>query len=81
MLWGLIYTGAFLAAFAGSAVFKMTYDPLGGLTKVDWSDAVGTVYTDSPTRATGCRTTTNRPASITGRSTNISTLACGKAAG
>ena len=48
LLWGLIYTGAFLAAFAGSAVFKMTYDPLGGLTKVDWSDAVGTVYTDIP---------------------------------
>ena len=40
-MWGLVYTGAFLAAFVGSAVFKMKYDPLGGLTRVDWSDAVG----------------------------------------
>ena len=47
-MWGLVYTGAFLAAFVGSAVFKMKYDPLGGLTRVDWSDAVGTVHLDIP---------------------------------
>ena len=47
-MWGLVYTGAFLAAFVGSAVFKMKHDPLGGLTRVDWSDAVGTVHLDIP---------------------------------
>lgn len=48
MLWGVLYAGAFLAAFVGSAVFKMTHDPLGGATKVAWSDETGTVYTDIP---------------------------------
>ena len=48
LLWGLVYTGAFLAAFVGSAIFKMKYDPLGGLTKVNWNDQVGTVHADIP---------------------------------
>ena len=48
VLWGFVYAGAFLAAFVGSAVFKMKHDPLGGLTKVAWSDAVGAVHTDLP---------------------------------
>lgn len=47
MLWGLVYTGAFLAAFVGSAVWKLT-DPLGKTAKVDWNDKVGTAYTDIP---------------------------------
>ena len=43
-MWGLIYGGTFTGVFLLSAIFKMTYDPLG--TRVDWSDVVGTVYTD-----------------------------------
>ena len=45
-MWGFLYVGAFLASFALSAVIKMTYDPMGGAMEVDWSDAVGRVYTD-----------------------------------
>ena len=44
--WALIYTGAFILSFAASAIFKMTYDPTHGKYKADWSDSVGTVYTD-----------------------------------
>ena len=44
--WGLIYTAAFLAAFAGSALFKMQFDPTHGKYTVQWSDAIGKVYTD-----------------------------------
>ena len=44
--WGLIYAAAFLAAFAGSALFKMKFDPTHGKYTVHWSDAVGKVYTD-----------------------------------
>lgn len=46
--WAVIYIGAFLAAFAASALFKMTYSPLSGLTRVDWNDSIGRVYTDLP---------------------------------
>ena len=44
--WGLIYTAAFLTAFVGSAFFKMKYDPTHGKYSVQWSDAIGKVYTD-----------------------------------
>ena len=44
--WGLIYTAAFLAAFVGSAFFKLTYDLTHGKYTAQWSDAVGKVYTD-----------------------------------
>lgn len=43
-MWGLIYGATFTGVFLLSAIFKMTYDPLG--TRVDWSGAVGAVYTD-----------------------------------
>lgn len=43
-MWGLIYGAAFTGVFLLSAIIKMTYDPLG--TRVDWSGAVGAVYTD-----------------------------------
>ena len=43
-MWGLIYGVTFTGVFLLSAIFKMTYDPLG--MRVDWSGAVGTVYTD-----------------------------------
>ena len=44
--WGLIYTVAFLAAFVGSALFKISSDPTHGKYSVQWSDAIGKVYTD-----------------------------------
>lgn len=46
MLWGLLYVAVFLAVFVVSAVFKMTYKPWAKEFTVDWSDAVGTCYTD-----------------------------------
>lgn len=46
VLWGFIYVGAFLAAFAISAVVKLTTDPTGGEFKAEWNDSVGTIYTD-----------------------------------
>lgn len=49
VLWGFIYIGVFVLAFAASAVFKMTYQPAWSkATTVDWNDSVGTVYTDIP---------------------------------
>ena len=45
-MWGFVYVFAFIAAFGGSAAFKMTHVPLGGEFSVDWDDLVGTVYTD-----------------------------------
>ena len=45
-MWGLIYTGAFLAAFAASAAFKMTWNPLGDKYSVQWDDSVGAMYAD-----------------------------------
>ena len=47
-MWGFLYAGAFIASFALSALFKMSYDPLAEETRVEWSGAVGTVYTDLP---------------------------------
>lgn len=44
--WIMIYILAFLAAFAGSALFKLKYDPSHGKYSVKWSDAVGTKLTD-----------------------------------
>lgn len=46
VMWGFIYIGAFIAAFAVSAVIKMTSDPFHGKYKVEWNDTVGAVYTD-----------------------------------
>ncbi len=45
-MWGFIYVLAFIVTFAGSAIFKMTYNPYGSEFSVDWNDSVGTVYTD-----------------------------------
>ena len=47
-MWGLIYAGAFLAAFAVSAALKMTADPFGGKYTAAWDSTVGSVYTDLP---------------------------------
>ncbi len=46
VLWGLIYVGAFLAAFTVSAVFKLTYNPMSKEFSVDWNDSVGTIHID-----------------------------------
>ena len=46
IMWGFIYAGAFIAAFAASVVFKMTYNPSGKEYRVEWSDSVGKIYTD-----------------------------------
>ncbi len=45
-MWGFLYAGAFVAAFAASAVFKMKYNPLGKKYTVAWSDSVGKIYKD-----------------------------------
>ena len=45
-MWGFIYVGAFIAAFAVSAVIKLTYNPLGDKYSMHWDDSVGTVYSD-----------------------------------
>ncbi len=45
-MWGLIYVGAFIAAFIISAAVKMTVDPFAGKYKAHWDSSVGTVYTD-----------------------------------
>lgn len=43
----LLCVGVFIISFAGSAIFKLTYTP-PDLKKysVDWSDKIGTIYTD-----------------------------------
>lgn len=46
IMWGLIYTAAFIVTFAVSAAVKAAWDPLGGKYSVQWDDSVGTVYTD-----------------------------------
>lgn len=45
-MWGLIYVGAFIAAFGVSAIAKMKIDPFGGKYAAHWDSSVGTVYTD-----------------------------------
>lgn len=45
-MWGFLYAGAFLAAFAASALFKLKHDPFGGRYTVAWDESVGTVCTD-----------------------------------
>lgn len=45
-MWGFIYTGTFIAAFAISAVIKLVYNPLGNKYTVHWDDTIGNVYTD-----------------------------------
>ncbi|MCD8014953.1 MAG: alpha/beta hydrolase [Lachnospiraceae bacterium] len=46
-LFVLLCIVVFLVSFIGSAIFKMTYtSPALAAYSVDWSDAVGTVYTD-----------------------------------
>lgn len=46
MLWGFIYVTTFIVVFAASAMIKITYDPFHGAYKADWSEAIGTIYTD-----------------------------------
>lgn len=46
VMWGFIYTGAFIAAFAISAIIKLTYNPLGDKYTVHWDETTGKVYTD-----------------------------------
>lgn len=46
VMWGFLYAGTFVAAFAASAVFKMKYNPLGKKYTVAWSDSVGKIYKD-----------------------------------
>lgn len=46
VLWGFIYVGVFIVAFAASAIIKLTYNPLSGELQVDWNDSVGRIYTD-----------------------------------
>jgi len=45
-MWGFIYTGAFIAAFAISAAIKLTCNPLGDKYTVHWDETIGNVYTD-----------------------------------
>lgn len=45
-MWGFLYAGAFLAAFAASVLFKLKHDPFGGRYTVAWDESVGTVCTD-----------------------------------
>ena len=45
-MWGFIYTGAFIAAFAISAMIKLTYNPFGDKYTVHWDETIGKVYTD-----------------------------------
>lgn len=42
----MIYILAFVLSFAGSALFKLTYDPFHGKYKVKWSKEIGTVAED-----------------------------------
>lgn len=46
VMWGVLYLFAFLAAFGGSAVWKLKHDPFGGEFQVSWDDSVGRVYKD-----------------------------------
>ncbi len=46
VMWGFIYTGAFITAFVASAIIKMTYNPLSKDYTIDWNDSVGKIYTD-----------------------------------
>lgn len=46
VMWGFIYTGAFIAAFAISAIIKLTYNPFGDKYTVHWDETIGKVYTD-----------------------------------
>ena len=45
-MWGFLYTGVFIAAFAASAVFKIKGNSLGKKYTPAWNDSVGKVYTD-----------------------------------
>lgn len=46
VMWGFIYVFVFIAAFAGSVIFKMTYNPYGSKFSVHWDNSVGIAYTD-----------------------------------
>lgn len=46
VMWGFIYFFAFIIAFGGSVIFKITYNPFGKEFSVDWDESVGTVHTD-----------------------------------
>lgn len=47
--WFLIYSLIFLIVFAGSVLFKVTYQPAWTKEyKVEWSEAIGKVYRDIP---------------------------------
>ena len=47
LMWGLLYTGTFFAAFLTSALIKMKADPFHGKYTIrDWNDSIGTIHTD-----------------------------------
>jgi len=46
VMWGFIYTGAFIAAFAISAAIKLTCNPMEDKYTVNWDEKIGNVYTD-----------------------------------
>lgn len=46
LMWGFLYVGAFVAAFAVSVVIKVKADPFGGKYTMHWDSSMGTVYTD-----------------------------------
>lgn len=48
IMWVFIYVLSFVTSFAGSAIFKMTYNPYGSEFSVDWNDSIGKTYTDLP---------------------------------
>ncbi len=46
VMWGFIYTAAFVVVFIASAIVKMTYHPMSKDYTADWNDTVGKIYTD-----------------------------------
>lgn len=46
VMWGIIYVGAFIAAFAISIAAKMKIDPFGGKYAIRWDNSMGTIYKD-----------------------------------
>lgn len=46
VLWGFVYVTTFIVVFVVSVMIKMNCDPFHGEYKADWSENVGTIYTD-----------------------------------
>ncbi|MDO5294507.1 MAG: alpha/beta hydrolase [bacterium] len=44
VMWGVIYVVTFLVFFLGSAIIKLTYNPVA--INIDWNDSIGKSYTD-----------------------------------